>query len=277
MYLLKILLLAIAAICFAGAAPVLAKPKQAPAAQPAPSAQKPPAIEPEALALVKAMSDKLAEAKSIAFVATGAFDVPARNGHPLFYTTRSEVLLVRPDKLRVTVPGDGPPSEFYFDGKKITMFQPYSDFIASAEMPGTLDEALDNIYEKAGIYFPFVDFIVANPYKTLTEGLKSAFVIGKSKVVGGTTTDILALSDANVHMQLWIGEEDKLPRLVWITAAGQSKQPRHMVEFSDWRLAGEIPEDTKFAPKTTESTKEIPFARPDAPTAMPPAKPKKHK
>lgn len=274
MYLLKILTLAIAVICFTGEAHVLAKGKQAPAAQKAPSTQKAPAIEPEALALVKAMSDKLAEAKSIAFVATGAFDVPARNGHPLFYTTRSEVLLVRPDKLRVIVPGDGPPSEFYFDGNKIAVFQPDSDFIASAEAPGTLDQALDTIYEKAGIYFPFVDFIVADPYKTLTERLKSAFVIGKSKIVGGTTTDILALSDGRVHMQLWIGEEDKLPRLAWITAAGQSKQPRHMVEFSDWRLEGEIPEDTQFAPKTTDSTKEIPFARPDAPTQT---KPKKRK
>lgn len=269
---LKILFLAIAAICLVGQGPALAQKKQAPAAQPAPAKNapdetKPPAIEPAALALLKATSDKLAGAKSVAFIATGAFDVPARNGQPLFYMTRSEVLLVRPDKLRVIVPGDGPPSEFYYDGKTIAVFQPYTDFVATTAAPGTLEDALEAIYKKAGIYFPFVDFIVADPYKTLTSGLKSAFVIGKSKVVAGTATDIISLSNDEVHLQLWIGEEDKLPRLLWVTAAGQAKQPRHMVEFSDWRLDGEIPEDAAFTPSTTDSTKEIPFARPESHSA----------
>ena len=59
-----------------------------------------PAIEPAALEILKAMSEKFASAKRISFVAHGAFDVPARDGQPLFYYTRSEVLLVRPNKLR---------------------------------------------------------------------------------------------------------------------------------------------------------------------------------
>ncbi|WP_198017215.1 DUF2092 domain-containing protein [Methylocapsa acidiphila] len=231
---------------------------------PAPSDPDHPAIEPAALALLKASSERLAQAKSLSFVARGAFDVPARNGQPLFYLTRSEVLLVRPNKLRVIVPGDGPPTEFYFDGKEAAVFTPYADLIASAQVPGTLDQALEALYQKAGVYFPFVDFIVSDPYKALTDGLTSAFVIGQSKLVGDTTTDIVSISDPQVHLQIWIGTEDKLPRLIWATSADGPDKPRHSIEFSDWKLDGEDAEDAEFAPRTTASTRRIPFARPDA-------------
>lgn len=240
------------------------KPAAPAAKAPPPSEPAHPAIEQAALDILKATSDRLSRAKTISFVARGAFDVPARNGQPLFYLTRSEVLLVRPNKLRVIVPGDGPPSEFYYDGKEIAVFTPNSDLVATTEAPGNLDQALKTIYEKAGIYFPFVDFIVADPYKALTEGLTSAFVIGQSKLVGDVTTNIVSISDPHVHLQIWIGSEDKLPRLIWATAAEGADRPRHSVEFTDWRLDGVPVTDAFFAPHTTASTKHIPFGRPDA-------------
>ena len=154
-----------------------------------------PAVEPAALEILKASSEKLAAAKNISFHALGAFDVPARNGQPLFYFTRSDVLLARPNKLRVIVPGDGPPSEFYFDASSVAVLTPKEDLIAVTAVPGNVEEMLGKIYEKAGIYFPFVDFLVSDPYKALTTGLTSAFVIGKSTLVGGTITDVLSISD----------------------------------------------------------------------------------
>ncbi len=226
-----------------------------------------PAIEPAALDILRATSEKLAAAKTISFHALGAFDVPARNGQPLFYYSRSEVLLARPNRLRVIVPGDGPPSEFYFDGSTVAVLTPKEDLIAVAAVPGNVEEMLGKIYEKAGIYFPFVDFLVSDPYKALTTGLTSAFVIGKSTLVGGTTTDVLSISDENVHLQIWIGAEDKLPRLIWATDAASADKPRHMVEFSDWKLNGDVAGEF-FAPKRTASTKEIPFARPEEAAAV---------
>ena len=90
----------------------------------------------------------------------------------------------------------------------------------------------------------------------------SAFVIGKSTLVGGTATDVLSVSDEAVHLQIWIGAEDKLPRPIWATAADDPDEPRHMVEFSYWKLGGDV-EKESFTPKRTANTKEIPFARPD--------------
>jgi hypothetical protein len=94
----------------------------APAAT-APSAQQ-PGIEADAVAILKAMSEKLAAAKTISFIAVNAYESPAVNGQPLYYTTVSQVMVERPDKLRVVTPGDGPPTEFYYNGKTQTRSYP---------------------------------------------------------------------------------------------------------------------------------------------------------
>jgi len=67
-------------------------------------------VDPKALALMRGMSDRLAAAESMSFSARRAFDEPAANGQPHFYTVVSNVVLQRPDKLKAMVPGDGPPS-----------------------------------------------------------------------------------------------------------------------------------------------------------------------
>src|SRR6476469_5599912 len=97
----------------------------------------------------------------------------------------------------------------------------------------------------AGIYFPFVDFIVSNPYEDFTTNLEGAFVIGRSTVIGGTTTDIVALRNSDIQAQIWIGSDDKLPRLIWATATGMPEKPRHSIQFSDWKLDAAV-EDTAF-------------------------------
>src|SRR5947207_5905756 len=106
--------------------------------------------------------------------------------------------------------------------RKSPFFTADADLIAVTDAPGNIEQMLAAIYNKAGIYFPFVDFIVADPYKTLTNGLTNVFVTGKSAVVGNTETDIIAISDPNVHLQIWIGLKDKLPRLT-----GTAEKPRH--------------------------------------------------
>src|SRR6201988_1398857 len=73
-------------------------------------------LEPRAIELLKATSARLAAARSLSFTPVAVFEQPSRHGHPLAYTTRSAVTLRRPDGLRVIIAGDGPASEFYYDG-----------------------------------------------------------------------------------------------------------------------------------------------------------------
>jgi len=202
------------------------------------------------------------------------YENPSRLGTPLAYTTKSEVTLQRPDKLRVITVGDGPASEFYFNGKTMTAFAPAENLVAVADAPTTIDAALKVAYESAAIYFPFTDLIVTDPYKDIADGLILAFYIGQSKVIGGTTTDMVAYANNDVFVQAWIGAEDKLPRMVRAVYRADRARLRHQLELTNWQLNVNLPVDT-FASKNAAGAKPIAFVHPNAklpPYAKPAAK-----
>jgi hypothetical protein len=219
-------------------------------------------LEPKALAILKAACDRLAAAHSMQFTAVVTYENPSRLGPPLAYTTKSEVTLVRPDKLRVITLGDGPRSEFYYDGKTMTAFAPVENLVATAPAPPTIDATLEEADHAAAIYFPFSDVIVTDPYKDLAEGLRVAFYIGQSVVVGGTTTDMVAYANDNVFLQIWIGTEDKLPRMLRAVFRDDPSRLRNQLDLSDWKIDPEIPADT-FSSSQAAAAKRIAFARPD--------------
>jgi len=232
-----------------------------------------PVLEPKALELLKAASDRLAAARAMRFTAVISYESPSRLGPPLVYTTTSEVTLQRPDKLRVITPGDGPASEFYYDGKTMVAFEPAANLVAVADAPPTIDAALQAAYDAAAIYFPFTDVIVVDPYKGLADGLQHAFYIGQSRVVGGTTTDMVAIVNNWVFEQIWIGADDKLPRKVRATFLADPARLRHEMELSNWQLDATVPAEA-FASSSASSATRIAFTRPDLklpPGLKPPA------
>jgi len=219
-------------------------------------------LEPKAIDILKAACSKLAAAKSMTFTAEVSYENPSRLGAPLVYTTKSEVALQRPDKLRVITSGDGPASEFYYDGKAMMAFEPAANLVAVADAPPTIDATLQAAYDSAAIYFPFTDVVVADPYKDIADGLKLAFYIGQSQIVGGTTTDMIAYANDDVFIQMWIGTEDKLPRRVRAVFRKDPARMRHQLELSNWQLDTPVAAEAFTSAKAGSATR-IKFARPD--------------
>ena len=83
----------------------------------------------------------------MSFTVVISYESPSRLGPPLIYTTRAEVTVQRPDKLRVITSGDGPVSEYYYDGKTMTGFAPAENLVAVAEAPPTIDAMVDAAYD----------------------------------------------------------------------------------------------------------------------------------
>lgn len=167
--------------------------------------------------------------------------------------------------------GDGPASEFYYDGTTMMAFSPAENRVAVAEAPPTIDAALKAAYDAGALYFPFTDLIVADPYGAIADGLTHAFYVGQSHVVGGTTTDMVAYVSDIVFVQIWIGTEDKLPRRVRAVYRDDPSRLRHQLDLSNWQLDGAVPADA-FASSSATSATRIEFARPD-PQLPPGAKP----
>jgi hypothetical protein len=232
-------------------------------------------LEPKAVDILKAASSRLAAAHSMSFTAVISYENPSTLGPPLLYTVKNEVTLQRPDKLRVITSADGPPSEFYYDGKTMAAYAPVEKLVAVASAPPTIDAALKSAFDSAAIYFPFSDVIVADPYQDIAPELKTVFYIGQSNVVGGTTTDMLAYVSDAVFAQIWIGADDKLPRRIRAVYRDDPSQLRHDMEFSNWQLDVAVPADAFKA--STEGEKPIEFARPDPqiPADLKPEAPRK--
>lgn len=221
------------------------------------------ALEPKAIEILKAASSRLAAAHSMTFTADISYESPTRQGPPLVYVTQSNVTMVRPNKLRVITPGDGPASEFYYDGKTMMAYSPAENLVAVADAPPTVDETLEAAFNTAGIYYPFTDVIVTDPYKDLADGLTLAYYVGESHVVGGITTDVVAYITNGVFVQAWIGADDKLPRILRAIYLDDKLQQRHILVLTNWKLDPDVAPDV-FGTPAAASAKHINFAHPSA-------------
>jgi hypothetical protein len=200
------------------------------------------------------------------FTATISYEAPSRYGPPLVYTTKSDVTMQRPDKLKIITPGDGPASEFYFDGKTMMAFAPKENLVAVADAPPNIDDMLQFAFHSAEIFYPFSDMIVTDPYLGLANRMELAFYIGQS-TVGGITTDMVAIASDDVFAQIWIGAEDKLPRRMRAVYRKDPLKLRHDMELSNWQLDPGVKAE-EFALDKAKGATRIKFGHPS--TMLPP-------
>ena len=239
-------------------APAKAAPAKKAAAKPAPFK---PVLEPRAVELLQAMSSRLAAAKSLSFTAEASYEYPSRLGPAIVYSMRYDVLLQRPNQLKVVVPGDGPATEFTFDGKEMVAFAPAENLVAVAAAPPTIEGALKQAFERAAIYFPFTDLLLPDPYAAIAPGAILAFVVGPSAIVGGVKTDMVVWANNEVFLQIWIGADDKLPRRIRAQFQADPKRLRHDLELSNWQLDGALPADV-FSTAKAKAGQPMAFAAP---------------
>ena len=240
-------------------------PASKPAAKPQAAAPK-MILEQRAIDLLKATGARLAAAKSMSFTAVASYEYPSQLGPPILYTVRYDVAMQRPDKLRVLIPGDGPASEFYYDGKSMMAYAPKENLVAVASAPPTIDAALKAAFESADIYYPFTDLIVTDPYAAMADGAILAFYIGTSEVVGGVKTEMVAWANPDVFLQIWIGADDKLPRRVRAVYSADPLALHHQLDLSDWQIDADIPAST-FVSEKAQSAPHMKFDRPMVPPA----------
>ncbi|MGB2628524.1 MAG: DUF2092 domain-containing protein [Candidatus Acidiferrum sp.] len=248
--------------------PPAAKKKTTP---PKTSAPAPLELEPKAIEILKATSNKLASAHTLTFTAIETFESLSRQGAPLIYANKYDTVLQRPNKLRVILEGDGPASEFYYDGKVVMAYAPTENLVAVADAPDTIDKTLEAVFHSAAIYFPFTDLIVTDPYGDMAPGLKHAYYVGQSNVVAGITTDIVAFAGNGIFAEMWVGADDKLPRVIHVIYLDDPDHLRHNLILSDWKLDASVSDDF-FTSSRASSAKHMQFAHPNSGPA-PGAKP----
>lgn len=215
----------------------------------APASASPPAqtatsparvIEQGALDLVKKMSAKLAATPAFLVRTRSSTEAPGGTGQFLTFFTESVVAVERPNKLSAEIRGDAPPFDFYFDGVKMTAYEPTRKLYATTDAPKTLDELLPFATKTAGLLLPFEDVLYSDPYTELTRDMTSAFYAGYS-VIRGTRCEHVALAAPGIEGQIWIDAKTDLPCLIAGTLPNVQGAPRFTVEFYDWKLQPKLP------------------------------------
>ena len=212
-------------------------------------------MEQGALDLVKKMSAKLAATPAFLVRTRSMTEAPGGTGQFLTFFTESVVAVKRPNKLSAEIRGDAPPFNFYFNGEKMTAYEPNHKFYATTDAPKTLDELLPFAAKTAGVLLPFEDVLYSDPYAVLTKDATSAFYAGYS-VLRGARCEHVAITAPGIEGQIWIDAKTDLPCMIAGTLPNVQGAPRFMVEFHDWKLNPELPE------------KLFTFVKPDGAAAM---------
>jgi hypothetical protein len=207
--------------------------------------------EDEAKSLLKAMSEYLGAQKAISFSYDTNLEVVTKDHQKLLLASSGKIELGRPDKLRATRFGGFANVEMVFDGKTVTIFGKDANLYTQAEVPGTVDNLVEEMRDKLGRPVPGADLLLPDAYDKLMADVTDVKDLG-SGVIGGVECDHLAFRAKEVDWQIWIAQGDQpRPCRYVITATKVDQGPQYSIQISDWKTGVDVvAEDYSFANKT---------------------------
>ena len=223
-----------------------------------------PAIEEAAVERLRKSMDYLADLDAFALETHSTIEAVLDSGQKIQFDSSVHVTVQRPDKLHARRIGDLVDQEFFYDGKTLVLHDAGLGYYAAAEAPDTLEGMLDFARDSLDIVAPAGDFIYADAFDLLMEGVESGFVVGAS-YVEGTVCDHLAFSapDTGTDWQVWIQQgEHPLPRRIVITSRDVLNAPQYTVHIGEWNLAPEL-SSSDFRFSAPEESTAIEFLRAD--------------
>jgi hypothetical protein len=188
------------------------------------------------------------------------YDVVQENGEKIEFGERRDILLQRPDKLRIVESFDaGDGGRAVFDGKDITVFNSGAKVFAKAPQPGNIDQAVVYFVRDLQMRLPIAPLLLTTFADELKRRVESIDYVGRTDFLGEPTHQI-AVRATKVDFQMWISDTPQpLPLRVVITYRSEPGQPQFRADFSDWNLAPSIGEgDFAFTPPT--DARQIAFA-----------------
>jgi hypothetical protein len=216
-----------------GGSVVVAAPEAADTPAPAASG---PAVQPEALQALRAMSAYLATLPGIELTSKTSLDVVTAGGQRVQLDGVVTYKVRRPDAFTIDVRSDQLERKYFYDGKQFTMYAPGQDFYATVAAPPTIRQTLDVLEARFGIELPLEDLLRWNdPTDNPAQDLTSGFVVGTA-TLDGVETDQYAFRQAKVDWQIWIQKGPQpLPLKVVIVDQVDPANPAYVARLS-WNV-----------------------------------------
>jgi hypothetical protein len=206
----------------------------------------PSASEQRATAVLKNMSQYLAQAQNLSVTIRDGYDAVQQTGQKVEFGEVRKVTLSRPDRLRIDVErSDGEKSLVVFNGKQLTVYTPKANVYASVSRQGTVDQVIKYAVDDLKIRLPLAVMLLSTLPSELDRLVVSADYV--ETTTEGPCDHVAARTKTGVDFQVWVAQGSQpLPRRIVITYKDEPGQPQFWADLSDWNLAPEI-SDALFA------------------------------
>jgi hypothetical protein len=222
-------------------------------AVPAMSADK---IDPEADKILKSMSDYLGGLSTFSMNADIDNEIIDLAGQKLQLSGGATIIIERSGKLYIHRQGAYADVEIKFNGEVLTVYGKGKNAYLQIKSPGNVDNAFKTLENEIGLDAPGADLLLANPYPSLTSGVKSSAYLGTA-YVNGIECHYLVFRAAKVDWQLWVqAGKTPLPMKYIITTKWVTGAPQYSIRFRDWNTKPQI-EAGQFAFKVPKGAKEL--------------------
>jgi hypothetical protein len=230
------------------------------ASKKSPAAAASPKVDPHAMEIVQKMAERIATAEQFRLAGEIAWDVVQSDGETLEFGATRELVMQRPDRLRVDIDlREGGKRLLLYDGKQVVLEDLAQNVYASAPRTGLVDDTVEFVSDRLGIPVALSEFLSPDLPRLLADRIDSASWVGES-TIDGVRCDHVALRNEVAGMQLWIGQGDSLPRRIAITYEHEKGRPQFRARFTGWDLSPQLT-DATFAFDPPKDAEKIAFAR----------------
>ena len=230
----------------------------------------------DAMAILKGMSDYLANQKSISLSYDSDIEIITSDIQKIQFASSGAVTLQRPDKLRATRTGGYADVEFVFDGKTASVLGKSVNAFAQVDAPGSLEQLIDKLRNDYSVALPGADLLVSNAFEVLSADVVQAAHIGRG-VVNGFECEHLAFRNDETDWQIWVQiGEAPIPRKYVITSKTTAAAPQYTLTIRDWKTDAK-PGPEAFTFQAPEGAKKLDAAALSTFDEVPPGMPKGEK
>jgi hypothetical protein len=210
----------------------------------------------DATAIVKAMSDYLAGAKSMQLTYDTDIEVITPEIEKLQFASSGEVTLSRPNKVRASRVGGYADVELAYDGDTLTVVGKNIGAVAALKAPGNVDQLINRLRDEFSLGLPGASFLLSSSFDELMAGVIEAKYIRRG-VIDGVECHHLAFRNQDTDWQLFVEVGDKpIPRKYIITSKDVAAAPQYTLRIKEFRT-DEALADNAFDLKAPDSAKSV--------------------
>lgn len=212
-------------------------------------------VDPSAVQALKDMGANLQSLRryEVSLDATG--ERVLQDGQKLMHSASAIVDVAQPNRIKASTATASSRRVLYFDGKKVSLQFPDSNYYSSVDFSGTVGELVERLKSNYGVELPAADLFTWGTPAAPFDNLQSAMNAGQA-IVDGTLCDQYAFRQAGIDWQIWLSAgSNPLPMKLVVTNLQDDARPQSVTNFH-WNLKPTF-QDSAFSFKPPAGAKAI--------------------